>query len=349
MAGASLRSQINPELDLSAGNRQGNGSRSTDWQVGVNQMFEPGARRTARLAAATAQVDQSVVAVEATTRDVLRDAALLFHQALYAAERLRLLTASADLANSIAEVADRRFRAGDLAVLDVTLARSAHARARAQREAGEAEQTAALGGLRALLRIEGSIAVQGRLALPAAPEPDALARSLEQRPELRQLEAAVREADADLSVAETLQRPNYGLGLRYQREGGDNIVLGGVTFVLPVFSKGQEITATGTARGARLRAELDAVRARTRIELESALAAYERRANAARVLETEALPGLDDTAALTTRSFDVGQIGLPDVLVIRRELLDTRFQHLSALLEAALARVEVDAAAGVLR
>ena len=67
-------------------------------------MFEPGARRTARLAAATAQVDQSVVAVEATTRDVLRDAALLFHQALYAAERLRLLTASADLANSIAEV-----------------------------------------------------------------------------------------------------------------------------------------------------------------------------------------------------------------------------------------------------
>ena len=120
-------------------------------------------------------------------------------------------------------------------------------------------------------------------------------RSSEQRPELRRLEAAVREADADLSVAETLQRPNYGLGVRYQREGGDNIVLGGVTFVLPVFSKGQEITRhRHGARGARLRAELDAVRARTRIELESALAAYERRANAARVLETEALPGLDD-------------------------------------------------------
>ena len=172
---------------------------------------------------------------------------------------------------------------------------------------------------------------------------------MEQRPELRALEAAVREADADLSVATTLLRPNYGVGLRYQREGGDNIVLGGVTFVLPVFSKGQELSATGTARGARLRAELDAARARARIELQSALAAYERRATAARVLETEALPGLDDTDALTTRSFDVGQIGLPDVLVIRRELLDTRFQYLSALLEAALARVEVDAAAGVLR
>ena len=104
------------------------------------------------------------------------------------------------------------------------------------------------------------------------------------------------------------------MGMRYQREGGDNIVFGGVTFVLPVFSKGQELTATGTARGARLRAELDAARTRVRIELQTALAAYERRAAAARVLETEALPGLDDTDALTTRSFDVGQIGLPDVL-----------------------------------
>ena len=349
VTGASLRLQANPELDLNAGNRQGGGTRSTDLQFGVNQMFEPGARRSARIAAATAQVDHSAVGVEEVTRDVLRDAALLFYQALYAGERVRLLTASPDLANSIYEVADWRFRAGDLAVLDVNLARSALVRARAQRSAGEAEQAAALGGLRALLRIEGPLAVEGSLALAPAPEPDTLARSVEQRPELRGLEAAVREADADLSVAKSFQRPNYAVGMRYQREGGDNIVFGGVTFVLPVFSKGQELTATGTARGARLRAELDAARARVRIELQTALAAYDRRAAAARVLETEALPGLDDTDALTTRSFDVGQLGLPDVLVIRRELLDTRFQHLSALLEAALARVQVDAAAGVLR
>ena len=349
VTGASLRLQANPELNLNVGNRESGDTRFTDLQFGINQMFEPGARRSARSAAATALVDQSAVAVEEATREVLRAAALQFYQALYAAERIRLLTASADLANSIYDVADRRFRAGDLAVLDVNVARSALARARAQRDAAEAEQAAALGGLRALLRIEGPLAVEGSLALAPAPDPDTLARSVDQRPELRGLEAAVREADADLSVAKTFSRPNYGVGMRYQREGGDNIVFGGVTFVLPVFSKGQELAVTGTARGARLRAELDAARARVRIELQTALAAYDRRAAAARVLETEALPGLDDTDALTTRSFDVGQLGLPDVLVIRRELLDTRFQHLSALFEAALARVQVDAAAGVLR
>ena len=95
VTGASLRLQANPELDLNAGNRQGGGTRSTDLQFGINQMFEPGARRAARIAAATAQVDQSAVAVEEATRDVLRDAALQFYQALYAAERIKLLTASA--------------------------------------------------------------------------------------------------------------------------------------------------------------------------------------------------------------------------------------------------------------
>ena len=75
-AGASLRLQANPELDLNAGNRQGGGTRSTDLQFGINQMFEPGGRRAARIAAATAHVDQSAVAVEQATRDVLREAAL---------------------------------------------------------------------------------------------------------------------------------------------------------------------------------------------------------------------------------------------------------------------------------
>jgi len=47
--------------------------------------------------------------------------------------------------------------------------------------------------------------------------------------------------------------------------------------------------------------------------------------------------------------FDVGQLGLPELLLIRREILDIRFQYLDALLEAAIARVDVDASAVMLR
>jgi cobalt-zinc-cadmium efflux system outer membrane protein len=122
-----------------------------------------------------------------------------------------------------------------------------------------------------------------------------------------------------------------------------------MTVTLPFFSKGQELSAVGTARAARLRAELDAARTRVRVEVRSAFDAYSRRLAAVRVLETDAIPGLDENETLTTRSFEVGQLGLPELLLIRREILDTRSQYLDALLEAALARIDLDASAAILR
>jgi cobalt-zinc-cadmium efflux system outer membrane protein len=349
VTGASIRQQANPEIDVNVGNRRANGLRTTDLEFGAVQMFEPSGRRAARLAAATAQLDEATASADETTRGVLREAASWFYQAVYASERIRLLTASEVLAKAIHDTADRRYRAGDIAVLDVNLARAALARARSDREGGEAELAAALGGLRALLRLDDLIAVQGTLTTGDPPDAAALARSAERRPDIRALEAAVRDAEADISLGKTQAKPNYGVGVRYQREEGDHIVLGGITFTLPVFSKGQELVAVGSARSTRLRAELEAARSRVRIELQTALTSYERRAAAARVLAAEALPGLDENEALTTRSFEVGQIGMPDVLLIRREILETRSQYLFALLEAALARIAVDATAAVLR
>ncbi len=349
LAGASLRLPSNPEVDVSVGSRDTTGRRSTDLQVGATQSLEPPGRRTARVAGATAQLDQAAASTDETIREVLREASIRFYQALYATERMRLLASSETLADGVFQSADRRYRAGDIAVLEVNVARSSLGRARAARRAGEAELEAALGALRSLLGVEGPVSVQGTLAAADPPSAAALLESAQQRPELRRLEAAVREAEADVSLGRSFSRPAYGVGVRYEREGDDRIVLGGVTVTLPLFSRGQELRAVGSARAARLRSELEAARTRIRIQLQTALDVQARRVAAARALETDALPGLDENDTLTARSFDVGQIGLADVLLIRREMLDTRAEYLSALLEAALARVAVDDAAAVLR
>jgi cobalt-zinc-cadmium efflux system outer membrane protein len=347
VTGAGVR-PLNPEVDVSAGPRRGD-SRTTDLDVGLSQRFEPSGLRAARLAGANARLEEATASADETTRGVLRDAARAFYQAVFAAERIRLSTTAETLAAAVFDAADRRHRAGDIPVLDVNLARAALARARADRQAGEAEQAAALGALKALLQLDGAIAVQGSLVLGQPPDAAALARRAEDRPELRALEAAVRDAEAEVAMARSLSRLEFGLGVRYAREEGSRIVLGGVTVTLPVFAKGQEQLAVGSARASRLRTELEATRSRIRIELETALVAYEHRATAVRVLEADALPSLDENDALTARSFEVGQIGLPDLLLIRRELLETRALYLNTLLEAALARVEIDAAAAVLR
>lgn len=349
LIGASLRFQSNPELDAGFGNRQGPDGRFTDFEVGLGQTFEPGSRRSARTAGAHAAIAQGAANVDETLRAVLRAAASVYLRGLHAEERIRLLNTNEQLAAAVHSAAVRRFKAGDIAILDVNIARATLARVRAEREGAEAIRTLAMGDLRQLLQLDGDIRLEGTLTAGAEPDLTTLRRSAEQRPELRALEAGAREAEAEARLGRAFAKPDFGLGVRYAREEGDDILLGGLTISLPVFSKGQELQAVGVARARRLRAELEAARGRVRVEVRSAFEAYSRRLAAIRILEAEAIPGLDENETLTTRSFEAGQIGLPELLLIRRETLDTRSQYLDSLLDAALARIDLDSSAGILR
>ena len=350
VVGASVRSQINPDFDVYGGRRTSPGGNYTDFQLGIGQAFEPPSRRADRLAGANAAVAQGTATVDEVTRQVLRDAATAFFRVVYANERIALLDAAQRLATNVYTIADRRFRAGDIAVLDVNIARAALARVRADREAAEATKAIALSELRQVVRLDGDLTVTGSLVPPPTPVDLAAAlQSAQLRPELRTLEAATQEAEADLRYGLSLAKPQFGVAARYSQEGADRILLGGLTVTLPVFAKGQEQQAVATARAVRLRTELEAARVRVQTEVKAAFDAYERRRSALRILETDGTPSLDENEQLTTRSFDVGQIGLPDLLLIRREILDTRFQYLDALLEAALARIDLDARAAMLR
>ena len=349
LAGASVRFQSNPDLDASIGPRNSTESRFTDFELGVAQMFEPGARRSARIDGANAAIAQSTASIDEVTRSVLRLTASAYYRTVHANERIRLLTSAYEVASSVYGAADRRFRAGDIAVLDVNIARASRARVAADREAAEAQRTIAAGELRRLLGIDGDVIVEGSLPHLEQSDLTTALQSAGERPELRMLDAGIREAEAEWRLGSSFAKPEYGVGLKYSREEGDHIVLGGMKVTLPMFAKGQEQRATGAARASRLRSDLEAARSRVQLEVRSAFDAFTRRLAALRVLETDAVPGLDENEQLTTRSFDVGQIGLPDLLLIRREILDTRAQYLDALLEAALARIELDASAAVLR
>jgi cobalt-zinc-cadmium efflux system outer membrane protein len=294
-------------------------------------------------------VDRGAAQLDAMTRTVLRDVAVSFYRVIHADQRIALLTTTETLAASIHQAADRQFRAGDIAVLDVNLARAALARVRSDRETARADREAAVASLRQWLQIGVEVQFQAELtSLPPVDRAELLELA-HKRPEIRDLEAAIREAEADRQFAQTFSRPDFGLGISFKQEEGDRALGAAVRLTLPFFAKGQELQAVSTARASRLRAELEAARSRIQLELDVAIAVFDRRREAVQVLLTDALPGLDENEQLASRSFEAGQIGLPELLLIRREFLDTRFQYLNALLEAALARVDIDATAGVIR
>ena len=351
LAGASVLLRDNPVVQTAAGPRRRAHDTSTDLDVEISQTFELGGRRAARIDAATADVDRDVARGDDVARRLLRDVSVAFFRAIAAEERVRLARTAEGVMADLRRVAERRYRSGDIPVLDVNLALTAMARARSDRLAAEAEAVAMRGALQVLLGgdVDEPLRLLGDLHDRRRYDLDALLARAPERADLRELAAEVDEADAEVRLGQGAAWPDVGLGVRYAREEGADITLGALSLTLPLFAHGQEQRATGAARASRLRFQLDAQRRVVRAQVRTTFAVYRRLVEAAEELDREVLPRLDENETLSQRSYEAGQLSLPDLLLIRRETLDTRRAHQDRLLDAILAGVELEAGAGVLR
>ena len=352
LAGASVFLRTNPTVEAGLGYRsEADGRKTDEGSVTVTQGFEVGGQRGARMAGARAGVSRAAADADDTARRVLRDVALAFHRALYALERVRFATETEAVAADVLRVSERRHQTGDIPRLDVNLARTSLARARAEGHAAEAGQEAALGELRILLGVapDEPFAVRGDLRDRRRFEPDELLARASGRPDLVSLEAELLEARADRDLASASRWPELGIGASYGREEGASIGLGIVSFTLPVFERGQGPRAEASARERRVSGELQAARTLVAVEVRAALAVYRHRSAAVEELETNALPLLDQNEAQTRRSYESGQIALADLLAVRAEIIGTRLEYLGYLLEAANAAIELESSAGLLQ
>jgi cobalt-zinc-cadmium efflux system outer membrane protein len=357
LRGASLVFQENPTLELSAGPRTlsattpGADRTTVDYSAAIGQSFELGGRRAARIAGAQAGVDRETARAGNSLRELLRDVSLAFSRGLAAQERLRLAQAAERVAGELLRTTERRYEVGDVPVLDVNLARSSAARARADVRAAEAEVIAAIGELRILLGMspEEPLAPSGSLRDRQQYELEALLARAPERADLRALAAELSEAEAENRLGRAFRWPNVTAGFRFARDEGDLVREAGLTFTLPFFSRGQELQAVGQARSTRLRRELEASRRAVSVEIHTAFQVYCSQVQAVEELERHALPSLDENEQLARRSYEEGEIGLPELLLIRRENFDTRAAYIQRLLEAAQAGIELQARAGVLQ
>jgi cobalt-zinc-cadmium efflux system outer membrane protein len=351
LKGASIILQANPAVEGTLGPRLSNQGSTMDGELSVSQDFEALGRRAARIAGAQTGVTREIAASREAGRMLLRDVAIAFIKALAASEKLKVLTTADEVSSGFLATAERRYQAGDITILEVNLAKNGAARARAELRSGRAEQVISLGELRLFLGMfpEEEFSVSGDLTRSKKYELAALVSTAEDRPDIRVLESELQGALADVRMGSTFKSPDFGLVARYQRDQGDNIAQAGVRVTLPVFSRGQELTATGNARAARIRGEVEAIKTAIRNEVRTAFDAYAYRAEALQELERLALPSLLENETLARRSYEEGEIGLAELLLIRREILETRLAYVSTLLDAALSGVDLEFKSGVLR
>ncbi|MBN1205546.1 MAG: TolC family protein [Myxococcaceae bacterium] len=350
VAGALPLLHDNPILEAEAGPRtapsQGGGM---DVALGLAQPLELGGKRGARLELARAGVARAEAEQRVVRRRVLGEVASLFLRALHARERLRLARGAQEAAVELSQSTQRRFELGELPVVEANVARVALARARADVVGAEGEEAALLGELREVLGLPGEqpLAVRGDLSAWTR-QPLEPTGSPRERPELLALAAQGEEARAEQRLAEAAAWPELTVGVRYEREADESAVHGVLSVPLPLFQRGQGARATSAARGQRLQATLEAARRTRQARVEAARTRYQKRREAVEVLEREALPLLSENESLARRSYEAGEMGLAELLLVRREVLDARGDYLARLLEAALSRVHFAVEIGAL-
>jgi cobalt-zinc-cadmium efflux system outer membrane protein len=346
VAGASLLFSTNPTVDVEAGRRNGVTS-STDYGVEIGQDLELPQRRRARIDAAQAVVTQEEQRAREAEREALRDVATTFLRAVEARERAEAAATGKRLADEALGIAERRYSAGDVAQLDVNLTRTAVARADAEVRIANATLTGHVTQLQVLLGMTEPVSAGGSLRDPLTLSTTGLVARAADRPDVRVLDAEIAEAEADERIARTLRWPEFGVRASYRKEEGDRVVLGGVGLTLPVFNRGQEATAVANARLARLRVQRDALTRTVDAEVRGAEATHDALRAAASEYERTVLPLIEENERLALESYEVGQIGLADLLLVRREALDARRSLIDQLIETRLAEVELRTRAGV--
>ncbi len=339
--------RFNPQLQASAGPRSSGADTTVDWSVGARQWFEVGGQRGDRIAAARAGVDAVEAQREDAERLLLREVGLAFVQALYWEQRVELARENLRIVEAVARVARRRHEVGATGGLEESVASLSFARS----QIDEARALAALGQvegrLKILLGFQASAEVdpQGDLRQLGAPLA-ATPKDVDTRPDLRVLDAEVRQAKSEIALGRAARVPNIRLGADYSREEGADIIQGSLALSIPLFDHGQGTTAVAQARRGRIEAELRGAERRVAVEVETASRTSRQLSAAARLFEERGLATLERSEDVATASYEAGAMPLGELLAIRRELVQAKLDYAGLLLGAATARVELSASTG---
>jgi len=352
LGGAELPVQSNPELSAGAGPRRDGVAHSTDVEVSLSQRIEVFGQRGARIDAARAEREAAEKRLASRRVAVAAEVRSAFARVLAADQLVALAREDQAVARDAVRAVERRFELGGVSQLDVNAARAEGGRAARAVAVATRRAAAARAELRTLLGSDpgAPLELAGELPRPAGAtslDADALGRrALESRADLAAARHELAAAEAEQRVAAREALPVPAIGARYSREEGADIVLGTLTFDLPLFNRNQAERGVASARRARAVAELAAAERRVREDVFLAVARVDTAREAALAFEGDALAGAEANVMLATRAYEAGKIGLAELLLIRRSAVEARRDHLEALEELADAEATLARAVG---
>lgn len=334
----------NPTLDVDQEDTR-HETRSTT--VLLNQPFELGGKRAARLALARSGNEIALADLAARQAEVRAGTIQAFFEALMAQEHVKVAEESLRIAERGSNAATRRVTAGKVSPTEETRARVAESQARIELIQARAQQQYARRALSWVMGVADSTLppLEGQPeALPQSPSVETFASRISQSPALRRAQGEVERAHAAYALERAHRMPDVTVSLGSKRvaEMGRHVPMIGVSIPLPLFdsNRGAQLEALRKHEAAQALAEAEEQRLRS--EVLQTLDQLQARRGEVQVLQQEVLPGAQSAYEAASRGFELGKFNFLDVLDAQRTWLQARTQYLSALAQAHRAAAELE-------
>jgi outer membrane protein, heavy metal efflux system len=345
--------QANPELSAAAGPRLRDGGNTLELGLGLSQQVEIFGQPSARKEAARALVTASEALVRARRVELVAEVRTAFARAQAAGQEVRLAEDARTLAAEALSAAEERLEAGAASRLEVNTARVEAGRAARESNRAVFRHASALNALGLLIGLDEAVEVQAqdpRLAdnAPALSLPTLLAQALRDRADLQAARAELEASQAQQRLNQRAALPSPRAGVSYGREEEAHIVQGTLSIELPVFDRNQAGRGTSAARVTEAARTLEAVERRARTEVRLALVRYQAAESSLRLFGENAQQALQENLALATEGYRAGKMDFLELLVIRRETLEARRDHIEAMEEFTTAQAQLQQVIGSL-
>lgn len=327
---------------------------SRDWGVGLAQTFEVAGQQGDRRAAAEQALAATRHAIAETRRQVRAEVESRFVRVLALQSRIRTEEETLNLIEDAARAVGKRVAAGEDSRLDGNLARVEAERARNQVAQLREQLVQARAELAASLQLPLSELPEAQGALDPAPAVpyslEELLNSAAARPVLRALDHREQAAKSRLELERAIRYPDVTVGLNTGREGPsdarEKIVGLSVSLPLPLFRQNAGGIGRATTEYTQTQIEREATGRDVRAQVAALWERFTNLEARVRRLKESVLPSLEENRRLSAISFRAGEIGLLQLLLVNRQVLDGQRDLLDARTELRLTKVALEAAAG---
>lgn len=347
----------NPRVELRGGPRLRPGGRGTvsDYGVSVTQRVQLGGKRDEAIDTARAATGQAEQRRLRTRRRLAARTHLAFAEAVRARELLAVAEARRELAGRVLETAQARLDAGEGTRLELQVAKVERGRAARRVHAARAAYRVARTVLAERIGLpldDGTAppAVDGEVPeLPDAVDPlgELVTAARTNRADLEAARRGIEAARTRIRLAESRAIPDLDVGAFARREANRDTIVGlSAGIEIPVVERNPGEVAEARARRDGEQARAEELELAVAQQVASARARLRQARAGAEALEEQVVGGLADRLDLLREALRKGQIGISEVLVMRRQILAARRELVEARTTAWQARVELDLAAG---